>query len=261
VTWAFAGSAAEAAAGRPGVGDTLADLLRELQARRLAPADDVEVRHQASQALLDAFRTGGSLVQPAEAAPAQTPALPPLLSATEAPGGRFGYLRIRAVEPGLSAALLEAQARLPTAASGGTVVDLRDAGGNGMGAAAECAALLGATEQPLVLIVNGTTRGAAESMAAQLRDAHGAVLLGEATRGLPYAMCPVRLAGNVEVLLPEVPAGIRPEPMLPDVPSTGKPAAAVAVRSWQGRSEDRDDCVRQAIDLLTAICAFREKHF
>jgi hypothetical protein len=66
------------------------------------------------------------------------------------------------------------------------------------------------------------------------------------------------------VLLPDVPAGARPEPLLPDVPFAGKAGETPAEHPWQGRSrgaEARDDCVRQALDLLTAICTFRQKHF
>jgi hypothetical protein len=91
------------------------------------------------------------------------------------------------------------------------------------------------------------------------------VILGEPTRGLPYPLRQIRLAGNLEVMLPEVPAGSRVEPLQPDVPAP--PAAGSDASPWRRRATapaaagEQDERVRQAVDLLTAISTFQQKHF
>lgn len=252
------------ASGAGGAGAALDDLLRELRLRQLAPQDETQARRTACQAVLEAFRTGGRMVPAAGTGEGTAPAPESLISGVRTEAGRFGYLAIAAVEPGLATELRKVQPQVCVSAEGGVVVDLRQGGGNGLDVVAESADVLGGWEQPLVVIVGGTTCGASEALAARLRESHGAVLLGEATRGLPYALRPVRLQGGIEVLLPDVPAGARPEPLQPDVPATGRgggSAASPAGQSLYLMPRVEDLCVRQALDLLTAICAFREKHF
>lgn len=251
-----------APAADPAVRDALCDLLGQLRARQLVPDAETELRRIACQALLDAFASGGVVV----ASDTHSPAPPaPRLTRVESGAGRFGYLQIGAVEAGLKQALADVRDRLPGAVYDGTVVDLRDTAGNDLGAAAECAALIGSWAQPAVVIVNGRTRAAAEVLAASLRTAHGAVILGEPTRGLPYPLRQVRLAGNLDVMLPEVPLSSRIDPLQPDVPTT-PPAVAEGSPSRRGGTGgtaegERDANVRQALDLLTAICTFQQKHF
>jgi hypothetical protein len=249
----------------PAVREAVDSLLGELRARQLVPAAETELRRIACQALLDAFASGGVVVAP-DAANGGAPLPPaPLLTRLESGAGRFAYLRIGAVEAGLAVALTEARGRLSGGVDEGTVVDLRDSVGNDLGAAAECAALIGSWGPFAVVIVNGRTRAAAEVLAAQLRAAHGAVILGEPTRGLPYPLRVVRLAGNLEVMLPEVPASNRVDPLQPDVPLAA--AASGDNGPWRRGGNaaapegERDEIVRQALDLLTAIRTFQQKHF
>lgn len=246
------------------VREALSDLLGELRTRQLVPGAEAELRRIACQALLDAFASGGVVVAVDGASGAAPAVPPPLLTRVVSGAGRFGYLQIGAVEAGLVPALSEAKARLSVPVYDGTVVDLRDSAGNDLGAATACADLIGTWGHPAVVIVNRRTRGAAEVLAAGLRTGHGAVILGEPTRGLPYPLRPVRLAGNLDVMLPEVPASGPIEPLQPDVPATS--AASGDSAPWRGRAsapsaDAHDGNVRQALDLLTAICTFQQKHF
>lgn len=248
----------------PALQEALGKLLGELRSRQLAPAGDEELGRLACQALLDAFATGGTVVdrQPGIVAPAPPPP-GPILSHVGSISGRFGYLRIAAVEPGLAQAIAAARTNLPDSAEGGSILDLRDCGGNDPAAATESVAAVGSWGLPTVVIVNSQTRAAAEVLAAGLRREHGAVILGEPTRGVPYPLRPVQLAGGMAVMLPEVPSGIAPAPLRPDVPvaaATDDPARVHPAEAAAGE-EERDECVRQAVDLLTAICTFRQKHF
>lgn len=235
------------------VQETLGKLLGELQSRHLVPAGDDELSRRACQALLDAFATGGEVVGKHSPPPAVLAAPEPrLLTRVTDLSGRFGYLRVAAVEAGLPQAIAAARSQLPQSPDGGTVLDLRDCGGNDPGAASASAAALADRGLPVVVLVNGKTRASAEILAVEMRQNHGAVILGEPTRGLPYPLRPVQLAGGMAVMLPEVPAGMPLVPLRPDVP--------VAARAPAGE-EERDECVRQAVDLLTAICTFRQRHF
>ncbi len=245
------------------VREALSDLLGELRSRQLVPGAEAELRRIACQALLDAFASGGVVVVAPESANSAVPVA--LLTRVEGGAGRFGYVQIGAVEAGLEQALSAAKGRLSGPVYDGTVVDLRDSAGNDLSAAAAGATLIGSWGHPTVVIVNRKTRAAAEVLAAGLRTAHGAVILGEPTRGLPYPLRPVRLAGDLEVMLPEIPASGRIDPLQPDVP--GAAAGTDASGPWHGRGNpavptgDGDGSVRQALDLLTAICTFQQKHF
>jgi len=261
-TWAA--DAPGSAPGAAGDGAPLCDLLRELRLRQLAPGDEAEARRAACQAVLDAFATGGRVVLTSAGGGATTPEPGELVPVARAEGGRFGYLRVAAVEPGLAAELQKVRTQVSVSSEGGIVVDLRQGAGNGLAAVTESAELLGTWGQPLVVVIDGSTRGAAEALAARLRESQGAVLLGKPTRGLPYAMRQVHLQGGLDVLLPDVPAGGRAEPLQPDVPAADRGGVSTLAPMGQGMpqvAEEQDVCVRQALDLLTAICAFRQKHF
>jgi hypothetical protein len=248
-----------------GVRDALDKLLGELRARQLVPDAETELRRVACQALLDAFASGGVVVANEATGGVGAVSAAPVLARVESRAGHFGYLQIAAVEAGLAEAVSAARAPLAGSIDDGTVVDLRESAGNDLEAAAACAALIGSWEHAMVVIVNGHTRAAAEVLAARLRAAHGAVILGEPTRGLPYPLRPVRLAGNLNVMLPEVPAASRVDPLQPDVPvaasAAGDSGPGPRAGSAAPAEGERDTSVRQALDLLTAIRTFQQKHF
>ncbi|MBN2448971.1 MAG: hypothetical protein JXR77_01195 [Lentisphaeria bacterium] len=245
--------------------EPLCRLLQELAARQLLPPGDDLQRQQALESLLNAFAPGATIVYPNGEGARQAA----LLDAVVPVNGRFGYIRVAAVESGIVQALDGARSRLPGTVQAGYILDVRGRGGNGIADAQAAAETLKAWERPLVVLVDGRTRGGAEALAGSLRRACDAVLVGDATQGLPYPFSPVPLPGGLTVLLPDVPNEGRASPLEPDVPvphGGAHPGVAAGVRQgfgsgFEGTSIGSDLCVRKALDLLAAICAFREKHF
>jgi hypothetical protein len=66
----------------------------------------------------------------------------------------------------------------------GTILDLRFANGDAVDAARAVADFFAAQKKSLVILVNGETRGAAEKLAAELRDEHVGLVFGSATSDL-----------------------------------------------------------------------------
>lgn len=116
----------------------------------------------------------------------------------------FGYLRIARIEPGLARALGEALTGLATNRLEGLVLDLRYAGGWDYAEVAPAADWFLADERPLLnwgagvqkstartnaftrpvlVLVNGRTAGAAEALAATLRETRAGLLIGTRTAG------------------------------------------------------------------------------
>jgi len=138
------------------------------------------------------------------------------------------YLRVSRVTAGLGAELSDAARTLTTSNKvAGVVLDLRFAGGEDY-AAAQMAAGLWTDKKstrpfggPLVVLVNGGTHGAAEMLAAALRPAGAALVIGSPTAGtavsfkefvlkdgdrLLIAMAPVKTGGQT------IPAdGLKPD--------------------------------------------------
>lgn len=154
------------------------------------------------------------------------------------------YVRVGAVESGLAQAVMEAHGALcRTGKVVGLVLDLRFAGGEGYPAAAEVAALFLKAETalldwgegaakvqpaapgiagPVAVLVNRQTTGAAEALAAVLREAGAGLILGTPTAGmaalkqayplrnghvLQIATTPVKLAKGA----PLSPQGLQPD--------------------------------------------------
>lgn len=154
------------------------------------------------------------------------------------------YLRVSQVAEGLAKALADAQGELArTSKVVGLTLDLRYAGGEDYAAVLEAAALFVRTEaamldwgeglkavrpaaqtfsQPVAVLVNRHTVGAAEALAAVLREAGVGLILGQTTAGaaalmeefplksgqhLRIATSPVRLANGVALS----PQGVSPD--------------------------------------------------
>jgi len=128
----------------------------------------------------------------------------PLVKASSVYDGTVGYLRISRVEEGLAKAVREAWQSFGTNQLKGLVLDLRYTGGNDYAEAADTADLFISKTRPLLnwgkgmavskekdnaitvpvaVLVNGRTARAAEAMAAVLREAGAALLLGSKTAG------------------------------------------------------------------------------
>ncbi|MBA4146765.1 MAG: hypothetical protein H0X66_01525 [Verrucomicrobia bacterium] len=117
----------------------------------------------------------------------------------------FAYLRIARIESGLSEKIAEQYKQLTgTNKFKGVILDLRFAAGDDYSAAAKTADLFISTEQPLIhwgenslsasaktmaisvpcaILINSRTRGAAEALAAALRETRVGLLIGANTAG------------------------------------------------------------------------------
>jgi hypothetical protein len=89
------------------------------------------------------------------------------------------YLRVGEVGKTLAAEIQSAQNDLAaTNKIAGTILDLRFASGDDSDAAKTAADLFTKKKLPLAILVNGETRGAAESLAADLRSARAGLIFG-----------------------------------------------------------------------------------
>ena len=107
------------------------------------------------------------------------------------------YLRIGQIEEHLASDISDARQSL-TATNKiiGTILDLRFADGSDLAAAKAAASLFTIKKQPLVILVNGQTRGAAATLAASLREARDGLILGSAMANLRPD---IAVAVNLEV--------------------------------------------------------------
>jgi hypothetical protein len=157
------------------------------------------------QGLIAHFQPRVELVSDAESDPAQDPA--PRISRAAVYEQTVGYLRVDDVGPGLPEELstrwTELRGANPLKA---LVLDLRFSGGQDYTAAANAADLFVRGEKPLLawdetiirstgkggnflplaVLVNGETRGAAEALAAALRETGTALVIGSQTTGQAY---------------------------------------------------------------------------
>jgi hypothetical protein len=91
------------------------------------------------------------------------------------------YLRVNRVASGLAAELQSAQTALAaTNKISGTVLDLRFADGNDLVAAKAAVDVFAQKQLPLAVLVNTETRGAAATLATDLREARDGLVLGGA---------------------------------------------------------------------------------
>ena len=96
------------------------------------------------------------------------------------------YLRVGQAGKNLAAEIRSAQNDLAmTNKIAGTVLDLRFAGGDDSDAAKKAADLLAGKKLPLVILVDDETRGAAASLAAELRSARAGLIFGSSTEIKP----------------------------------------------------------------------------
>lgn len=136
---------------------------------------------------------------------------------------KIGYLKINGLFNESSAPIVEQLKLWCTTNCSGIILDLRDANGTNLAAVADIAALFdhpsptlfvlrdgfekplktypaakaGAPlAKPVMILVNGDTRGAAETLAAILQDCNGVMLVGTATRGDDRLRAPLAIAGG-----------------------------------------------------------------
>jgi hypothetical protein len=175
----------------------------DLVRAHLTGAKESDLNRAAVQGLLGQLSHKVFLVAPG--AEPETSADSPRLSQTNLMDEAYAYVRITQVATGLAEQVKTVLAQLSQANKlKGVVLDLRFAGGRDYAEAAGTADLFVATERPLLswgeamakattktnalsmpiaVLVNRQTAGAAEALAAVLRQTEAALLLGGATAG------------------------------------------------------------------------------
>jgi len=152
----------------------------------LAGATDENLNRAAFEGLLSRFPGKISLVGTAADGTAAPQGGPALIKSTVIESNVV-YLRVGRVEASLANELSAAYHALAgTNKIAGVVLDLRFADGGDDPAAQAAAKLFAAKKNiagPLAVLVNGETRGAAEALAAALRQAGAGLILGSPTAG------------------------------------------------------------------------------
>jgi len=160
---------------------------------------------------------------------AQTNAIVPKL---EIIAGDVAYCRIGSVSDEVAQRTRVAYQSMVTSATNhlkGIVLDLRFADGNDFAAAAATADLFTSREEPLLdfgngvvksksksdaisgpiaILVNSETRGAAEALAATLRQADSGLLIGNATAGPTNAAVKLGDGSNLQRVEPDIPVAV-----------------------------------------------------
>jgi hypothetical protein len=179
------------------------DEVFELVRAHLAGTTDSELNRAAVEGLLRSLRGKVRLLSGSDDPPAQTNG--PAIAKASVLDDHIAWLRIARVSATLPGEISRQCKNLgATSKLTGLILDLRFAGGDDYAAAAAAADLFVTTERPLLewgngavksvdktdalswpatVLVNAETTGAAEALAAVLRDAGVALILGTTTRG------------------------------------------------------------------------------
>jgi hypothetical protein len=175
----------------------------DLVRAHLAGMTEAQLNQAAVQALIAGLGPRVSLVTNGTAAHARADA--PLVSKLSVFDGEIGYVRVERVGDGLAGAVREACAKLDaTNKLTGVILDLRYAAGDDYASAAATAELFvrkpqallnwgngmvqskennNARSVPVAVLVNRQTAGAAEALAAVLRQTGAGLILGSITAG------------------------------------------------------------------------------
>lgn len=175
----------------------------DLVRAHLAGMSEAQLNQAAVQALVSGLGPRVSLVTNGAAGKARAEA--PLVSKSNVFDGAIGYVRIERVGDGLADVVREACKRLAgTNKLEGVILDLRYAAGDDYASAAAMAELFVKKDQPLLdwgtgmvrskdksdaislpvaVLVNRQTTGAAEALAAVLRETGSGLILGNRTAG------------------------------------------------------------------------------
>ncbi len=209
------------------------------------------------------------------------------------------YLQVRQVGKDLADEIRAAQGALAVSNTiAGTILDLRFAGGDDFDSAKAIADLFESEKLPLAILVNGQTRGASESLAADLREKRAGLVFGsvpgpDASAGgkIPLLQpdVSVPVAGDDERSFLQNPFGPAPQqdahPMVADksdfLPSVDHTTEADLVRAKikDGDQDEnsgpqlapektsapqpqviRDPVLARAVDLIKGLAVVRASH-
>jgi len=251
--------------------------------QHIPEVNEANLNRAAVEGLISSLSPKVVLVKPDGGASAEMA----LVSRTNWFDGKIGYLRISKVADGLAGAVQGACRQLTaTNPLNGLILDLRYAGGQDYSAAVTTVDLFLAKEKPLldwgqglkqskenaealtiptVLLVNRQTEGAAEAIAAVLRQAGAGLILGSRTAGqamvaqefplkngdrLRIMTSPIRLGDGSELspdgLKPDISVTVSPQverayfvDAFKDPSRTNAPAAASGTNSVPGTTRAR----------------------
>ncbi|OGV66873.1 MAG: hypothetical protein A3K18_30520 [Lentisphaerae bacterium RIFOXYA12_64_32] len=247
------------------VQQSLAEVLDVLQNSHLLTGDEAVLRRAVIQAVLDALDCNGAISPPLPdgSVPSSTPE--PAVGRTGTLEGKYGYVLILTLNSQLVQEMEGLIGEINSGHYEGLIVDLRYAGGDATDSATQATSTLHETKLPVVMLINRSTVGAAEILARQAREVCGALVVGQPTRGLPYARRRTVLRSGDVVLLPDMPAvdGGR-APLLPDLMVEDDLAreTLLSPRPQSGQLPMKQDpCLRKAVDLLSTIRALQGRHF
>jgi hypothetical protein len=165
------------------------------------------------------------------------------------------YLRVGQAGKNLAAEIRSAQNDLAmTNKIAGTVLDLRFAGGDDSDAAKKAADLLAGKKLPLVILVDDETRGAAASLAAELRSARAGLIFGSSTEIKPDIAVTVKSSLTTRA---------RPTWCAPKSKTATRMKTPRTSRPGPAKPVIRDPVLARAVDLIKAsrLCGSRASDF
>jgi hypothetical protein len=231
----------------------VAALVSVLQSRNQCPALTQVEREKALAGLL----TGLGLATASELAPQPTQIDEPITL-----NGLYAYVRLRHVGTHLPDAVEGALADVHNGHYEAAILDLRATGGSHPSKLGKAFSFLKEAPIPVICLVGPGTRPAPAQLAAELRTTYKAILVGKPPGPAAPAPEAVQLPTGEKVWLParaSVPA--KPQaPLQMDIPVHSARAALVTFETaadWTTLAT-RDECLRRAVDLLTAMRAFRQ---
>lgn len=264
---------------RPGDGDisaleTLEEVFGILRGKDLMPSLTPEMRRRMINAVLAAMDCKAELVsggagEVSESGDGDGGELP-VLGHLATVGGLFKYVQILTFTENSADELRLALGDFKYGHYEGIVLDLRYSGGQAVEAAGPAADLIRGLEVVPVLLINGETRGAAEVFGMLVAQNSRCISVGQPTKGRPALRVSSTLASGDVVLLPYAGENARDarwkqDPIYPDLKIAevlSRDFLRGAARFEQpGDIVSSDQCLRKAVDLLTAVAGFQKKHF
>lgn len=224
----------ELRAAEGGTGTKVAELLEQVRGR-LSDVDEARLNEIALQAVLKELHPRVRIAGGTNGAAGGAEA--PLVAQRAVYEDRWAYIRLGRLGEGVLPALDEAMKALAGESKlGGLILDLRFAGGDEYGAVADMASRFLTEERPLLdwgegmvsrgkssnhielplmILVNGRTRGAAEALAAVLRKGDAGLVIGRRTAGEALRYEAVTLADGRQLFISKAPVRMGDDTLFP----------------------------------------------
>ena len=169
------------------------------------------------------------------------------------------HLRVGQVANGLAEELQSAQTALAaTNKIIGTVLDLRFADGGDLAAATAAGDVFAKKNQPLAILVNGETRGAAAALGAALRDAREGLVLGGTAAELKPDIAVAATNGNLATFIDHTSEAdlVREKIKDGDEDDSSPPSRPAEPQ----KPYIHDPALARAVDLIKALAGVRQNH-